>query len=258
MVTARTSTCVVDNVGMSDIEAGDGTTGPEANAGAVQKIITEFSDYLGLVFKPAAEQLGLIFFDQVQNWRVRNLVRLTEKVKRLGKNKGSANPRITSAVLEHAVSTDDDTLLNMWAGLLDSSRRERDPNDENIAFVSILSQMSAGQAVLFNHICSTAQKRRVGQHLLVGVERVSKIDDDELYSTVNVVQLDLDLDYLNSRALISGGILSNEPDLVQVLPTALGLYMYTRCLGSQLAPIDFFVLELEVVDAPKEGDANPE
>jgi hypothetical protein len=243
----------MDNVGVTDI-APEGE--PEESTGAVQRVVAELSDYLGLLFKPAAGQLGLIAFDQVQHWRLRNLMRLTEKLKRL-KNRGRANPRVAWAVLEQAASTDDDGLLDMWAGLLDSSRSESNPSDANIMFVSRLAQLSANQAQILNHLCANGKKRETGAALLIGEEVVIKIKDDEFFGPRDRVALDLDLDHLRHLGLIEGGIMAHSPDELNISSSALGLHMYVRCVGSRLAPIDYFLTDPNVVRADTTSPPGP-
>lgn len=218
--------------------------------GAVQRVVSEISDYLGLLFKPAAGQLGLIAFDQVQHWRLRNLTRLTEKVKR-SERKGRANPRLAWAILEQATSTDDDGLLDMWAGLLNSSRGEN-PTDTNISFVSRLSQMSSTQANILNYLCVHGAKSRHGS-LLMGRLVPEPLSDHKFFGSMDPVQLDLDLDHLRSLGLIEGGITADQANSILVAPSALGLYMYVRCIGSGLAPVDYFILDPTVEDGSKKS-----
>jgi hypothetical protein len=229
---------------------------PEDGRGAVKTVVDEIAAYLGLVFRPAAGQLGLIVSDQVQHWRLRNLERLADKVKR-GRTRGRANPRVAWSVLEQATSTDDDGLLDMWAGLLDSSRSESDPADTNIMFTSRLAQMSAVQAEILNHLC-TEWKKRENKDLMVGHPTTVTIVDDPFFSKFDRVALDLDLDHLRHLGLIEGGIDMDDPESVRVAASALGLHMYVRCVGSQLAPVDYFLTDPNVLRAGSDATSGQE
>lgn len=222
--------------------------------GAVKTVVDELAEVLGLLFKPGAAQLGLIVSDEVQHWRLRNLQRLAEKVKR-AKNRGRANPRVAWSVIEQATSTDDDGLLDMWAGLLDSSRAEAEPSDANIMFASRLAQMSADQAKILNYLCSEGPKWENGD-LLIGQLLRTPVADHPFFARFNRVALDLDLDNLRHLGLVEGGIDVSEPDYINATASALGLHMYVRCMGSRMAPVDYFLTDPNVLRAS--SNAAPE
>ena len=218
--------------------------------GAAHRLVSEIAEYLGLVFKPAAEELGLLMADEVQAWRLSNLRRLNQKLHGKGKNKGRANPRIAISALGQASATDDDTLLDMWAGLIDSSRAET-PDDANITFVWRLAQMSGLQARILARLCELSPKRVSGD-LLVSLQ--TEIPREEFFPEVSTVLLDQELDNLRSLGLIDGGFTAWDPSKVDAGPSALGLLMYVRCQGSQLAPADYFVLEARPLNEPASED----
>lgn len=214
---------------------------------AAQGLLSQMAELLGLVFKPGAEELGLIVRDEVQAWRLSNLRRLASKLRKRDVS-GRAHPRVAIAALEQASATDDETLLSMWAGLLDSSRSET-PDDANITFVGHLARMSALQARILNHLCARCAKLEA-DGLVVSRTDYFQIDSDEVFGPVPRQLLDQELDNLRASGLADVGIDLDRSGEVRGCPTPLGLYLYVRCQGSQLAPVDYFVLEVEPLRPP--------
>jgi hypothetical protein len=55
--------------------------------------------------------------------------------------------------------------------------------------------------------------------------------------------IDRELDHLRSLGLIPGRIMQGS-NYANIAPTALGLYMYVRCMGSSDSPVDYFGLQI--------------
>lgn len=222
---------------------------------AAQGFLTQLSELLGLVFKPGAEELGLIVADEVQAWRLSNLRRLAAKLRKRDAE-GRAHPRVALGAIEQASATDDETLLDMWAGLIDSSRSET-PDDANITFIGHLSCMSAFQARILNYLCERCEKLEA-DGLIVSRTMYFPIQSDPLFGSIPRQLLDQELDNLRTTGLADVGIhLGDRPSDVSGCPTALGFYLYVRCQGSHLAPADYFVLETQPLvppSAPPDAD----
>lgn len=222
---------------------------------SAQGFVSQLAEIMGLVFRPGAAELGLIVQDEVQAWRLWNLRRLGKKLRKRDA-KGRAHPRVGMAALQQASATDDETLLDMWAGLIDSSRAER-PDDANITFVARLSDMSALQARILCFLCERCPKFDA-DGLLFSRREYWDIEGHELFGSVSRELLDQELDQLRASGLADVGINLDFPTQVFGCPTALGLYLYVRCQGSQLAPADYFMLEAQpyrpASQSPVEGE----
>jgi len=64
----------------------------------------------------------------------------------------NAPARIVMKVFEEGSWVEDDDIQNMWAGLLASSCTKDGKDDSNLIFINILSQMTAPEIRLFDHI----------------------------------------------------------------------------------------------------------
>jgi len=96
---------------MSEIE---GIVAKEASKLAV--------DLLRRLAGPAADQVGLMLGDKAWEYRANNLIkiarRLQRKLSELGLPANAVPPRLLLPIIENCSVEDDETLQEMWAGLL--------------------------------------------------------------------------------------------------------------------------------------------
>jgi len=229
---------------MSDMEAGAGIG---AGLMLAQAAIDGAKAILSRICLPAAQEYGLFLQEKINGWRALQLVEMTKKLdKKLARNKvpkgAHAHPRIAGAIMDRSSYADDDGLQEMWAGLLASSCTENGDDDSNLIFANLLSDLTKLQARVVKYACENAQKW--APHGLIQVNHLSITLDDlcKLTGENDIHRLDRELDHLGAIGILHpkrSGLVPGA-NLVNLTPTPLALYMYVRCEGSRLNPVEFF------------------
>lgn len=219
----------------------------EAINAATKAAIDGVRAFLGRICLPAAEEYGLLLRDKISFWRLKNFLRISEKAENLlnkfpDYEKKHAHPRLVSSILEHGSWSDDTIVQDMWAGLLASSCTFDGQDDSNLIFVNLLSQLTKSQAKLLKFSCENSTKAIEGSGLIhIGDLIVNKITLFEVTGISNIHIIDRELDHLRSLGLIKGGFYSGSYN-ANIAPTALAMYMYVRCQGSEDSPVHYFGL----------------
>lgn len=126
------------------------------SAGEILKsgAVTNLTDLLKKLAGPAFEELGAIFADNVRVYRVKNLLKTTEKTKRILLDAGlRPNPipsRLLLPILDTCSVEDNDDLQERWAGLLASASQETDSLSPS--FIETLKQLTPEEAKHCDHI----------------------------------------------------------------------------------------------------------
>ena len=192
---------------------------------------------LGLVCKPALEEVGLALRDRVSAWRQKNYENTLMKAKPgldAAAHDGRHGPmRLLMHAIEAATWVEDDDVQRMWAGLLASSCTHDGSDESNWIFIGLLRQLTTVQAKLLAYACKMAEKQVLANGLIQAASQVEL----ELNDLKNVAgcsdlhQLDRELDHLRTLGLIDGGFQAfgpyiEAPPKAHFSPTALGLHMF--------------------------------
>lgn len=231
---------------MSDDFFGIKPFGEAVNA-ATKAAIEGASAFLGRICLPAAEEYGLLLRDKISFWRRENFLRISEKAENLlnkfpDYEKKHAHPRLVSSILEHGSWSDDTIVQDMWAGLIASSCTLDGQDDSNLIFVNLLSQLTKSQGKLLKFSCEKSIKDIDRSGLIyIGDFIVNKDTLFEVTGISDIHIIDRELDHLRSLGLIKGGFYQGS-DIANIAPTALAMYMYVRCQGSEDSPAHYFGL----------------
>lgn len=220
--------------------------------------------FLSRICLPAAEEFGLLLRDRVRSWRASNIASITQKAERKlnassAKSNVHAHPRLVSRILAEGSWIDDDTVQEMWAGLLSSSCSESGVDDSNLIFVNLLSELTKVQARILYYICDNATKTVSPNGLVTArdftvqldvLQRISEEDD--------IYRLDRELDHLRGLGLIHRGFSAGTSTNAELEPSSLALQLYVRCQGTRLSPLEFFGLEIPMTEEtePNETESN--
>jgi hypothetical protein len=174
--------------------------------------------FLGRICLPVAEEFGLFLKDRVHNWRLRNIVNITNKAEqRLAEHGGidgkQLHPRLLSSVLDNGSWVNDDDVQQMWAGLLASSCTRDGRDESNLLFVSILTQITTAEARFLAHACNVAQKRLSPNGLLYADKiELTPMQLIDIWQDQDIHRIDRELDHLRELGVIIGGF---EEDIEQ-------------------------------------------
>ncbi len=120
----------------------------EETAEATALAISKFSDLINKLAGPMAEEFGIMLGDKVRVYRVKNWIKTVEKMERLFREAGlSANavpPRLLLPIMQASSVEDNETLQDMWAGLLATASQETDAVSPS--FVETLKQLNPDEA----------------------------------------------------------------------------------------------------------------
>lgn len=195
---------------------------------------------LAVICRPAAEELGQYFGDQVRAWRAKNAARILDETGAIIEKiepSLSAQPRIVARVLEDGSWTDDETLQSLWAGLLATSCTAEGGTDENLLFFDLLKNMTTGQARIIVNVCEDmpiidgmkyqVQAAKVIERSISEWLRISECR--------SVLELASSLQRLRTSGWIhqNGGHVSERSldDPVQVQPLPICLHFYAKACG---------------------------
>jgi hypothetical protein len=215
------------------------TTATTAGAGA----------FLSRICLPAAQEFGFLLEDKVRGWRANNATTIAKKaeskLRELQNHETlQAHPRVVGAVIEHGSWSDEETVQEMWAGLLASACTADGRSQENFIFVSILSQLNPNQARILRFACTKCKKTKSPSGLVTAVSMEVPVQEVvALTGTSNIHTLDLEFDHLRGLGLIdvlSG--LNPEEEMAAMCPTAIGLQLHMRSEGFVGSPIEFYSL----------------
>ncbi|MBC9033978.1 DUF4393 domain-containing protein [Sphingomonas sp. JC676] len=203
--------------------------------------------FLGRICLPAAEEFGLLLRDKVNGWRTQNATNIANAAERILSERENlhelhAHPRIVGRILEQGSWEDSEQVQQMWAGLLASSCDADGKSQGNLIFIGLLEQITSSQAILLEHACNIAVKRRSKSGFILA---------DSVYLPIEVImsilgisdlhQADVELDHMREIGLLTpdSGFQPND-DSGDITPSSLGLNFYARCQGYVGSVTDFF------------------
>lgn len=211
------------------------------------------SAFLSRICLPASEEFGLLLRDRVSHWRVSNATKIVAKaqehVSGSDPSKLRAHPRLVAEIIDKGSWSDEDEVLNMWAGLLASSCTPNTYDDSNLIFTTLLSQLTALQVRILAYACESAPKYASPSGLPFAEDfRVKAAELARITREEDIHRLDRELDYLHGLGLLGfgGGF---DPDILEAVlaPTALALHLYIRGQGYVGSPIEYWSLKPKVL-----------
>ena len=258
--------------------------GGKAIGKAVEISVKGIGRFLGKLCMPAAEEFGLLLRDKVAAYRLNNLQNIINKAQEKIEHQeipiaGNVSPRLLKEVVEESSWANDDTLQDMWAGLIAESASHAQSNDDTLTYISELKVLTAFQARLLNAVysdprcCSLTPPITLNEGSsflpenpilfdiptvlrcypapLDEIVPISKITHDEILrdSTHHGIALGRfrpQIDGLIARNLFGQvHYFTTHKDYLEFLPSVHGLDFYMRCLGYSVYPLEAFLLTLQ-------------
>jgi hypothetical protein len=134
-------------------EAGD-----VIKSGAVEKI----ADLVNKLAGPLADEVGMMLGDKVKVYRVKNWIKTVEKTERLLREAklpvNAVPPRLFLPIMEASSIEDNETLQDMWAGLLASASQDTDTVSPS--FVETLKQLTPREAKYLQRLHDDALEKK--------------------------------------------------------------------------------------------------
>ncbi len=129
-----------------------------SEAGEILKsgFLDKGADLVHKLAGPVFEEFGAMLADKVRVWRVKNLISTVKRTERLlldaGPPPNAVPPRLLLPILENSSLEDNETLQEMWAGLLASASQERD--SVSPSFVETLKQLTPEEARQLEYVAA--------------------------------------------------------------------------------------------------------
>lgn len=118
------------------------------SGGELLKIAERATDLLHRLGAPSATEIGLSLGDRVRVYRVKNWIKTARKTQALLRSAGlpvnAVRPRLLLPIIENCSVEDNETLQNLWAGLLASASQEADAVSPS--FIETLKQLTPDEA----------------------------------------------------------------------------------------------------------------
>ncbi|MFL9831510.1 Abi-alpha family protein [Flavobacterium sp. ST-87] len=225
---------------------------------SVEKSFDAAQSLLSRVCIPAAEELGLMFQDKVRYWRLNNIIKIIQKSEEKMSFDGEkltlcAHPRVIKEIMENGSWCDDDTLQEMWAGLIASSCEKNIGDDINLLFVNILKNLTSNQAKILNYICENCHME-IDKNDFIHAEHID-LNLDQIYEIIGVQdihKIDTEFDNMANANLLNGGSLighargftfGSEKILAQLEPSPFAIALYIKSKGFKGTPKQYYNLE---------------
>lgn len=123
-------------------------------------VADKVADLLHSLAGPAFEEFGAMLGDKVRVYRVKNLITTVQKTERLLRQAGlpanAVPPRLLLPIIENISIEDNDSLQDLWAGLLATASQHKD--SVSPSFVETLKQLTPDEARHLEHIYKTIQE----------------------------------------------------------------------------------------------------
>jgi hypothetical protein len=224
---------------------------------SVEKSFEAAQSILSRICLPAAEELGLMFQDKVRYWRLNNIIKIIQKSEGIMDFEGekltlSAHPRVIKEIMENGSWCDNETLQEMWAGLIASSCDKQDGDDINILFVNTLKNLTSNQAKILNFICENCRVEVdkngfvFAEHIDLNLEQLQ-----EIIGEFDIHKLDTEFDNMSSSDLLNGGAFLNhsrgfvfgaEEIIAQLEPSPFAIALYIKSKGFKGSPKEYYNL----------------
>jgi hypothetical protein len=187
-------------------------------------------------------------YERIEEWRAHNARRILDKARQqtdglTGIDMDRAHPRLMYILLDQGSWHDQESVQDMWAGLLASSCAGDVHDESNLIFINLLGAMTVNEIAMFNYACNVANKIVSSDGLIIAdllqcdlnlLGRIAGVND--LFS------LDREMDHMRMLGLFPYGMDSVEDTLVaDITPSTLALHMYVRCLGHAGSPAEYFL-----------------
>lgn len=124
-------------------------------------------DLLRRLAGPAADQVGLMLGDKAWEYRANNLIKITMRLQRKLREAGlpasTVPPRLLLPIIENCSVEDNETLQEMWAGLLATASQETDSMSPS--FIETLKQLTPDEARQLEYLAAETAKSSMTEAL---------------------------------------------------------------------------------------------
>ena len=128
--------------------------GEIVKSGAADKL----ADLIHKLAGPMAEEVGLMLADSIKAYRLKNWLRVAEKTKKILANSkvkpNAVPPRLLLPIIEASSVESDETLQDLWAGLLASASEQSDQLSPSL--IETLKQLTPKEAKVLSDLFDEA------------------------------------------------------------------------------------------------------
>ncbi|HTB97270.1 MAG TPA: hypothetical protein VK716_09700 [Terracidiphilus sp.] len=205
--------------------------------------------FVARISPAALEEVSRLIREGLSNYRVASAIEIALKAERIlsfgvNSERMRAPAHLVVRILESGSWADSESAQQLWAGLLATSCSLSGRDDSNLAFVDMLSQLTAAHLRILAAACTKAAK------YMAGVERLSSKpitltaqDMQRITGSRDLIRAHRDLEYLADLGLLTLTVRSSSfspLDGSDIAPTSLGLQLYARCSGHRGSAQDFY------------------
>jgi Abortive infection alpha/Protein of unknown function (DUF2806) len=228
-------------------------------SGAADKL----ADIIHKLAGPMAEEIGQLLADKIKVYRLKNLIAVGKKIQKIlaeaHLSPDAVPPRLFLPILEAASIESDETLQDLWAGLLASASDESDSLSPS--FIETLKQLTPAEAKTLNKSFDFAKTR---EGFTLGLTNTVLLSDStfplstreiETFERLGLIRREYDLQ--------QGGRHKSGSNLFKIESQMKQLYNFSRSLSANALPeltyefkfTEYGVRFMKACRGPKKDDA---
>ncbi|MGO8718439.1 MAG: hypothetical protein ACLQMO_04375 [Acidobacteriaceae bacterium] len=205
--------------------------------------------FLSRICPPEAEEVRQLVRGGLTNYRVASAVEIALKAETLlasvpDADRMRAHPRLVMRIVEDGSWADEDSIMQLWAGLLATSCTEDGNDESNLIFVDLFSQLASTHVRIFTAACTSATKIVSETGILSSRPLICTIEDImRITGSRHLRRIERDLQQLSDIGLFEDNVKSPSfltMEEANITPTSLGLQLYARCNGYRGTPQGFY------------------
>ncbi len=238
----------------SDLRLWQSTIKAEGPQTEPEDVVREFrlAAAIGFIHRIAPEgidRVRLLMRKELSNFRLASAIEIALHAEELlafekGGMRLQADPAIVLRILEDGSWAETEWIQHYWAGVLAASCTPDVPIENNLKFISLLSQITKIQTRIFSGSCVRATKSidddgRVSARQLT----CSALELIQIADTHDRVHIERDIQHLVELGLIEKTVkwkFFSLLDQAVITPTELALELYARCHGHRRAAEQFY------------------
>ena len=192
---------------------------------ALSKPIKEVTEFISLIIKPSAKEIGELFAGEFKYWRIRRGISILQKTKKLLKD-NEINPKKVSLkffipLLESSSLEEEEFMQNKWAILLANAVNPDFEEEIKPSFVEILKELTSTEVKLLDKMFEELNKKlpEAKYEELFSIDRICKylgLSREKYYvMSDNLIRLNLCQSVPIRGMTFGAGPLKNQPAMIR-------------------------------------------
>ena len=212
--------------------------------------------FLRRICPDAGEEIGQLLRGRLSNHRIAKAINIALTAEALLASDPHAewmraHLDVVVRILEDGTTTDEDWLQQYWSGLLVTSCSVNAKDESNLPFVELFSKLTTIPLRILTVACTSVAKVVSETGEISAGPLACTLDELVATTGSRLLHMDRDLESLSELGLIenkkSSGPTLLQSNEIRIVPTSLGLQLFTRCKGHRGSLQEYFAVDSLVV-----------